>query len=90
MKWPEMRRWRKAQWLLANNRQRIDLVLRSLSFPITLAAVVCIIIQHGCFLTDPQTVWTSAMVIIAWSKSFSHSYFSSWLSTSDHCRRQYL
>lgn len=70
MKWPEMRRWRKAQWLLANNRQRIDLVLRALSFPITLAAVVCIIIQHGCFLTDAQTAWTSAMVIIAYAFFF--------------------
>lgn len=65
-----MRRWRKARWLLANNRLRIDLILRALSFPITLAAVVSINIQHGCFLTDAQIGWTSAMVIIAYAFFF--------------------
>ena len=62
-----MKKWKKAQWLLATNRQRIDLVLRSLSIPISLAAVVSIIVQHGCFLSDIEIGWTSAIVIFAYS-----------------------
>ena len=67
MAWPQMRRWKKVKWLLATNRQSIDLILRSLSIPVSLAAVVAIIIQHGCYLTDVQIGWTSAFVIFAYS-----------------------
>ena len=62
-----MKRWKKLQWLLANNRQHIDRALLILSIPLELAALVSIIVQHGCYLTDAQTVWTSAIVIIAFS-----------------------
>ena len=61
-----MRRWKKVKWLLATNRQRIDLILRSLSIPVSLAAVVAIIVQHGCYLTDIQIGWTSALVVFAY------------------------
>lgn len=62
-----MRRWKKVKWLLATNRQRIDLILRSLSIPVSLAAVVAIIVQHGCYLTDIQIGWTSALVVFAYA-----------------------
>ena len=66
MAWSQMRRWKKVKWLLATNRQRIDLILRSLSIPVSLAAVVAIIVQHGCYLTDIQIGWTSALVVFAY------------------------
>ncbi len=67
MAWSQMRRWKKVKWLLATNRQRIDLILRSLSIPVSLAAVVAIIVQHGCYLTDIQIGWTSALVVFAYA-----------------------
>lgn len=66
MAWPQIKRWKKTQWILANNRQRIDSILLFLSIPICLTAVIAIIIQHGCYLTDSQSAWTSGIVIFAY------------------------
>jgi len=66
MAWPNWKRWKKIQWMLANNRQHIDRFLFIFSIPICIAAFVAIIIQHGCYLSDAQNGWTSAIVTFAY------------------------
>lgn len=66
--WNSVRRFlKKAQFALATRRFRIDKILVFLSVILALSAVVCIIAQHGCHLTDAEAQVTSSIVVAAYS-----------------------
>ncbi|MCQ2262687.1 MAG: hypothetical protein MJZ70_00215 [Bacteroidales bacterium] len=56
---------RKFKFALASNRFRIERILKVFSVLISLGAVVAIICQHGCYLSEEMELRTSAIVVVA-------------------------
>lgn len=58
--------WKKTHFKLVNHRFSIEKVVKVMSLLITLGAVTCIVMQHGCYLTPSQEKWTTTFVFTAY------------------------